>query len=255
MNAEANNTQKEAQPTQWIERDWELPLTVDHVLRGQGADPERLRQRRPALVEIAEWALREGLPLLRPVVLSQEFQVQGVRHEDLILSAQIRLKSALLTQHLAGARSVMVTVCTVGPQLEAITSEMMSTDPVQALALEGVGTAAVEMLATQAANRWEKHCHAAGLSASIPLSPGMVGWPVEVGQRQIFSLLDTTAIGVRLTESSMMVPRMSLSQLLGFGEGKMLQGRTCDYCNLKETCRYQDHYQPALNAQPPLSKT
>jgi hypothetical protein len=234
----------ELQAHSWIERDWDLSLTIDHVLRGQGADPLRLRQRRPALVEIAAWALQEGLPLLQPVVLAQEFQIQSVRHEELILASQVRLKSALLTQHLAGARKVVMMVCTVGPQLEAITTEMMASDPLQALALEGVGTAAVEMLATLVANRWETRSQAGGLSASIPLSPGMVGWPVEVGQQQIFSTLNTAAIGVRLTEGGMMVPRMSISQLLGFGERMVLQGRTCDYCNLKETCRYQDHYQP-----------
>jgi hypothetical protein len=238
-----NSQLLERQGNPWIERDWELPLTIDHVLRGQGADPQRLRQRRPALVEIAAWALREGLPLLQPVVLAQEFQIQGIRHEELILASQARLRSALLTQHLAGARKVVIMVCSVGPQLEAITAEMLATDPLQALALEGVGTAAVEMLAAQVANRWETRSQAEGLSASIPLSPGMVGWPVEAGQRQIFSMLNPASIGVRLTEGGMMVPRMSISQLLGFGEHMALQGRTCDYCNLKETCRYQDHYQ------------
>ncbi len=244
MTKTQENDQMQFQATASIERDWALPLTVDQVLRGQGADPQKLRQRRPALVEIAAWALQEGLPLLQPVVLAQEFQVQGIRHEDLVLDSQIRLKSPLLTQHLAGARKVVIMVCTVGPQLETITTEMMASDPLQALALEGVGTAAVEMLATQVANRWEGDSRMAGLSASIPLSPGMVGWPVETGQRQIFSLLDAGSIGVRLTESGMMAPRMSISQLLGFGENMALKGRSCDYCNLKETCRYQDHYQP-----------
>lgn len=244
MDNEADNASKENQSTQWIERDWDLHLTIDHVLRGEGADPQRLRQRRPELVDIAAWALKEGLPLLQPVVLAQQFPVQGLRHEDLILTSQIRLKSTLLTQHLAGAQSVVIMVCSVGSQLEELTSEMISTDPMQALALEGVGTAAVEMLATLAANRWETRSRSEGLSASIPLSPGMVGWPVEVGQRQIFSLLNTAEIGLRLSESAMMVPRMSLSQLLGFGEHMDFQGRTCDYCNLKDTCRYQDHYQP-----------
>jgi hypothetical protein len=244
MTIAQENNQTENLATVRIERDWDLPLTVDHVLRGQGADPQRLRQRRPQIAEIAAWALKEGLPLLQPVVLSREFQVQGVRHEDLVLDSQIRLKSVLLTQHLASARKLAVMVCTVGPQLEAVTAEMIATDPLQALALEGVGTAAVELLATQVANRWEKRAQEDSLRVSIPLSPGMVGWPIETGQRQVFSLLNPASIGLRLTEGGMMVPRMSISQLIGFGENMVLQGRTCDYCNLKETCRYQDHYQP-----------
>jgi hypothetical protein len=38
---------------------------------------------------------------------------------------------------------------------------------------------------------------------------------------------------------------MSLSQVLGFGLEMNLKGRSCDYCNLNQTCRYQDHYAPA----------
>ena len=83
----------------------------------------------------------------------------------------------------------------------------------------------------------------AGLHTSIPLSPGMLGWSVNPGQRQIFAILDTQLIGVRLNTSDMMTPRLSLTQVLGYGDSFNLEGSTCDYCSLKDTCRYQDHYQ------------
>jgi len=228
-----------------IDRDWNLTLTVDQVLRGQGADPERIRARRPALVKTAEWALQEGLPLLEPVVMVRELSVKALRHERLQLEEDGHLSGSLIAQHLAGARRVAIMVCTIGGQLEAISGEMMSTDPVLALGLEGVGTSAVELLATQAISRLEAAAHAEGLQSSIPLSPGMIGWSVEVGQPEIFSLVDAGQIGVHLNGSAMMVPRMSLSQVLGFGLEMNLQGRSCDYCNLNQTCRYQDHYAPA----------
>ena len=73
----------------------------------------------------------------------------------------------------------------------------------------------------------------------------MLGWEVDPGQRQVFALLDAAQVGVRLTSSYMMSPNKSLTLVLGMGENLTTQGRTCDYCSLKETCRYQDHY-PAL---------
>jgi hypothetical protein len=69
----------------------------------------------------------------------------------------------------------------------------------------------------------------------------MVGWPVEQGQPQIFDLLDAGEIGVQLNESTMMLPRKSLTFVLGIGKELMAGGRTCDYCSLKETCWYRDH--------------
>ena len=228
-----------------IDRDWNLSMTVDQVLRGQGADPEKIRARRPALVETAEWALREGLPLLEPAVVIRELAVQALRHEQLLLENGGRLSGPLIAQHLGGASRVAVMVCTIGGQLEAISGEMMATDPLLSLGLEGVGTAAVELLATEAISRLEAAAHTEGLQSSIPLSPGMINWTVEAGQPEIFALVDAGQIGVRLNASSMMVPRMSLSQVLGFGLEMNLKGRSCDYCNLNQTCRYQDHYAPA----------
>jgi len=55
-------------------KNWNLVLEVDQVLRAQGADPAILRTRRPALVEIAQQALEEGLPLLEPAVLYGEMK-------------------------------------------------------------------------------------------------------------------------------------------------------------------------------------
>ncbi len=80
------------------------------------------------------------------------------------------------------------------------------------------------------------------MKGTIPLSPGMVGWPVEDGQTQIFSILDGQEIGVSLSPSFMMSPRKSLTMLIGFGEAILSQGSTCDYCSLRETCQYKEHY-------------
>jgi hypothetical protein len=39
-----------------------------------------------------------------------------------------------------------------------------------------------------------------------------------------------------------MVPLKSLSMVLGSGPEVDNSGRVCDYCTLKNSCRYQDHY-------------
>jgi len=226
-------------------REWDLQLDVDQVLRGQGADPAVIRERNPALVRVAEWALVEGLPLLQPAVLARELVVEKVTHEKLKMEGGATLSGNLIVQHLAGAQRIVVLLCTIGSQLEAVVSELIQSDAVLGLALDGVGTAAVETLATQASSMFEERARAHGWQTSIPLSPGMLGWEVDPGQRQVFALLDAALVGVRLTSSYMMSPNKSLTLVLGMGENLTTQGRTCDYCSLKETCRYQDHY-PAL---------
>jgi hypothetical protein len=45
-----------------IRTDWQLSITVDMVLRGQGGDPNNVRQRQPRLVALAEKRLPRAHP-------------------------------------------------------------------------------------------------------------------------------------------------------------------------------------------------
>ena len=219
----------------------------------QGAKPDLVRQRRPFLFEIAQWAVQEGLPLLVPQVLYQEFEVQSLTHERLVLngsgaqSKRHSISGPLVSQHLLGAQVMIVMLCTIGDQLEETASAVMKEDPLRGLALDAAGSAAAEVLATNASFLFESQASDRGLKTSIPLNPGMIGWPVEVGQPQVFDLLAEEQslnpdFHVALTTSHLMIPSKTISLALGQGVNLNRQGKICDYCSLNETCRYQDHY-------------
>ncbi len=221
---------------------WDLRLDVDVILRSQGADPAAIRKRSPSLVESAERALEEGNPLLQPRVTARRLLVKDLHHERLKLEGGGKLSGELLAKHMGGAQEAIIVLCTVGEALEHRAAEVSKEDAVYGLALDGVGSAGVEALANAACALFEEEATKEDCQVTIPLSPGMVGWPVEQGQPQIFDLLDAGEIGVRLTESMMMLPRKSLTFVLGIGRELIAGGRICDYCSLKETCRYRDHY-------------
>ncbi len=54
------------------------------------------------------------------------------------------------------------------------------------------------------------------LMASSPLSPGMPGFAI-LEQWQVFQLVSAEEIGVSLTSSGIMVPRKSVSMVIGIG--------------------------------------
>ncbi len=119
---------------------------------------------------------------------------------------------------------------------------MLAEDPPYGLALDGYGSAAVEVLANAACYQFEQQAEAKGMQTTIPLSPGMIGWPLEEGQAQIFSILDASEIGVSLAPSSIMRPKKTLSFVVGEGHDLAIVETACAYCSMRETCRYQDHY-------------
>lgn len=225
-----------------ILRNLNLNIEVNDILRAQGADPKIIRARRPSVVQAAEAALESGCPLLEPIALYETYPVESLRHERLLLKNGKSLHGPLIATHLGRAHQIIALVCTIGPLLETLAVELMRTDPLRALAFDALGSAAAEILAVTACNRLEAEAIAQGWQASMPLNPGMIGWPVQQGQPEIFSLLDASQIGIRLTEGNVMKPLKSVSLIMGLGPELNAPGRPCDYCNMNATCRYQNHY-------------
>ncbi len=173
----------------------------------------------------------------------RKLEVKEVRHEQVLLEDGYKLQGKVLATHLAPASYVIVMLFTVGEELETLVAEVAAENMVLGLAMDGVGSAAVETLANAACRHFEDEAAKQGFQASIPLSPGMIGWSVADGQPQIFSILGESQLKVKLTEYGLMLPRKSLTMVQGFGVDMKLAGSTCDYCAMRETCRYQDHYE------------
>jgi hypothetical protein len=219
-------------------QDFDLTISVDDVLLGQGADPEKVRANRPVLVKAAERALEEGRTRIHPTALVRELNVLEHRHERIKLEGGGELSGPLVSRHLGGATHVAAAVCTLGPALEISVAKLMGSDPGLALALDGYGNAAVEQVGQQVCGRLGDWASAKGLQSSTPLSPGSPEWPVEIGQPQIFGLLDTGRAGIQITQGGMMYPQKSISFVAGIGTG-MSQTHPCEVCSLKEICRYR----------------
>ena len=222
--------------------DWSLNIDADMVLRAQGADPAVLRSRRSKAIAIAEQAIASGLPLLAPVVGYRRLPVKTLRHERLILGNDACLSGPLIAQHLYAAQEVIALVCTIGLSLETRASECFKHDPALGMALDSVGSIAVDMLGAAACCHFESCAAAESLKTTLPLSPGLLGWPVAAGQRELFALVDAEAIGVQLNENCMMIPHKSTSFVIGLGTDVTQAGRPCDFCNMRETCHFQEHY-------------
>lgn len=217
--------------------DWELEYDVDDVLRSQSADPASIRARRPRLVEIAELALERGRRLVRPAVLTRRLQVEKTRHNRVTLEGGMHLTGPLITEHLGGAESVVIMLCTIGSRLGDAAIIESEANLSNGFALDAVGSAAVHALNAAACNRVEADARKVGLETSLPLSPGMEGWGVDPGQREIFSLLDPAEVGVELRPSLEMIPLKSLTTVIGIGKEIATNGAICDHCALRDTCR------------------
>jgi hypothetical protein len=223
-----------------VVRDWRLETSVGMVLRGQGADPDKIRARHPRLVQIAERALDEGLSLIVPQLAFRRLPVRFVRDESVRLEGGGgELRGPAVADFLATSESVVLAVTTLGGKLERRVAEITQRDLLLGMALDGFGTAALEVLGAAAQRYFADLAADEGLRATIPLHPGMRGWELQHGQEQIFRLLDAFTIGVVLGPSFVMRPQKSMSMAVGLGRNVKISGRSCDLCTSADTCRHK----------------
>jgi hypothetical protein len=217
----------------------DLIIDADAVLRGQGADPKIIRVRRPQLVTEAENAIAIGLPLIQPEVAYECVKVERIDADSVHLEGGAVLTGAAVARGLENAEHIIAAVCTIGTPLEELASQVIQEDLVRGLALDGVGSAAVEALANWACRQFEAEAAASGLHTTPPRNPGMIGWPIEIGQPEIFAVLNVPGMNVTLTDYHIMMPRKSVSLVLGVGANVNTEGIVCDTCGVRNSCKYR----------------
>jgi len=226
-----------------IVRDIRLTLKTNEVMRQQGVrEYSRLKSELQTITgKLLATANNDSL--LEPAIVYQTYPITEVGHQQIFLEGDAVLHGSILPAVLAEAEEVAVVVCTIGPKLERkVTDYFSSGESLQGLLLDGIGSAAVDTLSFELCQLMAHEASLRGYQVSSPLSPGGPRFPLSE-QWQLFELVPAEEIGVSLTSSGVMVPRKSLSMVVGMGPRMRTwtKAESCARCNLRNTCRYRVH--------------
>lgn len=108
----------------------------------------------------------------------------------------------------------------------------------ETFSLDSAGSAFLTKSANDAFEKIEEMYKSDGLSATFPLGPGHSYWLGLDDVRVIINFLKAEQIGIKLTESNLMLPRKSLALVMGVGKNLPdFKGKThCNFCSLKRSC-------------------
>jgi hypothetical protein len=220
----------------------DIPITVtpEEVLLAQYLG--RRRTFPPPIMESARRAIAMGQGLFSPATVYDEFAVEGIEGDELLLDAgggTARLRIGPKIDLLRPAGRVMAAVNTIGPALEEQVSKLhASGEALDAYMLDSVGVVALGAVGEAMRRRVESRALELGWGVSPALAPGsLVGWPLR-GQRDLCGLLPLEAIGVQLNPHHVLEPHKSASTLVGLGPDYSSRrvGSVCRFCALAETC-------------------
>lgn len=172
------------------------------------------------------------------------YNVERVTHRegDTLAVGGSNFRSHVLARNLRSADTVFPYIATIGEALE--NHSRTKRNAVAQLVLEDFGNLAIGSLI----NHLEQHiCRKHGVGTVSRMSPGQLDWPLDQ-QRQLFSLFDDvqTAIGVKLTDSLMMIPRKSVSGIMFPTKVPFI---SCQLCERESCSSRRADYDKALSRE------
>jgi hypothetical protein len=127
----------------------------------------------------------------------------------------LMLPQTVISKHLAKAFKVAVIAVTIGAKLEEqVSNYFTNNEYTLGLLLDAAGTTAVEIAADQACELIKQEVTKQGYATLFRFSPGYGQWDITV-QPQILSLAHADEINVTATPSCMLLPRKSITAVIG----------------------------------------
>ena len=198
----------------------ELGITAADVYEQMGyhdAQPDKATQQETAMIlkEVSLW--------LRP-----QFSYFVVNKQP-----DFEMGNIILRQ-LRGSEAFALFICTSGLEFETYQQRLKEQgDMVRVFIADSLGSVIAEKCADQMETALQESIDKLGWHHTNRFSPGYCGWHVSQ-QQQLFPLFEGHTCGVRLTDSSLMLPIKSVSGIIGLGKEVRHLDYTCGLCNFEK---------------------
>lgn len=206
-------------------------LNENEILKYLGYRSQELT---PDLREQIARCAREVTAVCRPRIVYRVLDIENGRIPGLPLPGSDMKKL------LDGCVRVVLLGATVGPDVERLTSRTEVTNLSDAVIMDICASTAVENVCNNFEDDLRQEVEAGGQYLTDRYSPGYGDLPLET-QRAFCSMLDVQRrIGVTLTKTLLMVPRKSVTAILGIADHPVERRFPgCESCMMFRNCRFR----------------
>ncbi|MBQ8687801.1 MAG: methionine synthase [Ruminococcus sp.] len=162
------------------------------------------------------------------------------RNTDAALSAgSLILQGQSIAEHLEGCTHVIFMAATLSIQADRLIAQAQTRDLTDALILEALANAGIEQICDKAEQIIREKFPEQYFTWRF--SPGYGDLPLEI-QGALLGLLDAPRkIGLTATETSILIPRKSVTALIGVSDSPLPKKRRgCIACTMRERCLYRN---------------
>lgn len=159
----------------------------------------------------------------------------GLGERVSVCGTALTLAGESIREHLKGCGKCVLMAATLGAGVDSLIRELESTAMEKAFVTDALASAAIEQVCDMAELEIKERL--AGFSLTWRFSPGYGDLPLGI-QKQFIDVLNAPKrIGLTVTDNQILVPRKSVTAIIGVSEQELDRQRSgCAACNMRNTC-------------------
>ena len=212
-------------------RNVEIEIDKNEVCRYLGYRKDQAP--RPSISSLIDEEMDNVYELIQPSCFYQLIDIEQVHQSRVILKGGLTITSEVLGQVLSHCHQVAIFLATIGRGPDNRVAQLMAEGQIlRATVLDAVGSETVEKTTDYLQERVSELAAADDAEITLRYSPGYCDWDITQ-QRVIFEAMNSAPLSVSLTEECLMVPRKSVSGLIGIGkfDNGWARSSPCRFCS------------------------
>ncbi|SKC40883.1 vitamin B12 dependent-methionine synthase activation domain-containing protein [Maledivibacter halophilus] len=213
----------------------DLSIDKNEVLRYLGYDDKRVDD---ITDKIIDKCFEEILKIARTNFVYNIFEINRDDKNVFLNNSRIKLEGKDIYKHLEKSKKCAIMAVTLGSEVDKRIKYYSKMDLTKSIILDACSTAAIEALCDRVEALIKRISINNGFYTTKRYSPGYGDFPIEI-QPRILNLLDAQKhIGLTVTGSYILIPRKSVTALIGIGEEFQSKKVGCKDCNLYNNCLF-----------------
>lgn len=162
--------------------------------------------------------------------------IQGVE----VLNSNLILEGRDIKEHLKYSKQCVVMAVTLGNLVDAKIRYYEKFNLTKALILDACATTIIESACDEIQEEIRKEALKTNLGITYRYSPGYGDFPIDI-QKNILDILEAQKkIGLSVTENSILIPRKSVTAVIGFQDRNIISEHPgCKSCSRHKNCEYK----------------
>lgn len=225
----------------------DLSIDKNEVLRYLGYGNKKVDE---ITNKIIDSCLDEILRLARTNFIYNIFDIKREDRSIFLKNLKIKLEGKDIYKHLQGSKKCAIMAVTLGSEVDKRIKYYSKMDLTKSIIFDACATAGIEALCDRVEALIKRISINNGYYTTHRYSPGYGDLPIET-QPHILNLLDAQKhIGLTVTDSYILIPRKSVTALIGIGEENQSKLIGCKSCKLYNNCLFAKKGDNCENSKP-----